>query len=86
MAFIANVWVQWSNDGRPTNCYAIEFMLGIDCIARVDRGLNIYKVDLKSTMETRGVGIDDFIARNLDITKVLASPNAAVMNPWRGDD
>lgn len=84
MAFVANVWVQWSNDGRPTNCYAVEFMIGANEIARVDRGLNIYKVDLKSTMETRSVGIDDFIERNLDITKVLASPNAAVMNPWRG--
>ena len=85
MAFVANVWVQWSNDGRPTNCYTVEFMIGAMEIARVDRGLNIYKVDLKSTMETRSVGIDDFIARNLDINLILASSNVVVMNPWGGE-
>lgn len=84
MAFVANVWVQWSNDGRPTNCHAIEFMINDNKVARVDRGLNVYKVDLSSTMETRLVGIDKFIEQNLDITKVLASPNAVVMNPWGG--
>ena len=84
MAFVANVWVQWSNDGRPTNCYVVEFMVGDNKVARVDRGLNAYKVDLSSTLETRLVGIDSFIERNLDITKVLASPNAAVVNPWGG--
>ena len=85
MAFVANVWVQWSNDGRATNSYAVEFMIGADEIARVDRGLNIYKVDLKSTMETRSVGIDDFIARNLDINLILDDANVVVMNPWGGE-
>ena len=84
MAFVMNVWVQWSNDGRPTNCYVIEFMIGDNKVARVDRGLNVYKVDLSSTMETRSVGVDKFIEQNLDITKILASHNAVVMNPWGG--
>ena len=66
------------SDGNFRGDFTAEFCVGKSVVARIDSGVGYYKVDFKSTQQSRVLGIDSFIGSYPSLNDILKNERAVL--------